>query len=124
MAHECLDEFLSLKMEEHTSVGIHLAKMHRIHSWLQNWVMRYRMLWPTMQFFARYLQAIGDSLKAFVMGGESDTFHELVARVSTLKVEPVEGEIVDPSGIFDIQCYKCFINTYCSFEYMILIPEF
>jgi hypothetical protein len=39
-----------------------------------------------------------------------------MAMVRTLKVEPIEGEIVDPSGIFDIQCYKCFINTYLSFE--------
>jgi hypothetical protein len=32
MKHDCLDEFLSGKMEEHTSVGMHLAKMHKVHS--------------------------------------------------------------------------------------------
>jgi hypothetical protein len=31
MGHECLDEFLSCKMEEHGCVGLHLAKMLRIH---------------------------------------------------------------------------------------------
>jgi hypothetical protein len=31
MGHECLDEFLSCKMEEHECVGLHLAKMLRIH---------------------------------------------------------------------------------------------
>jgi hypothetical protein len=32
MGHECLDEFLSYKMEEHGCVGLHLAKMLRIHT--------------------------------------------------------------------------------------------
>jgi hypothetical protein len=31
MKHDCLDEFLSCKIVEHTSVGMHLAKMNRIH---------------------------------------------------------------------------------------------
>jgi hypothetical protein len=31
MGHKCLDEFLSCKMEEHGCVGLHLAKMLRIH---------------------------------------------------------------------------------------------
>jgi hypothetical protein len=31
MGHECLNEFLSCKMEEHGCVGLHLAKMFRIH---------------------------------------------------------------------------------------------
>jgi hypothetical protein len=34
MEHECLDEFLSCKMEEHGCVGFHLAKMLRIHKHL------------------------------------------------------------------------------------------
>jgi hypothetical protein len=46
------------------------------------------------------------------MGGEMVTFHELVARVRTLKVDFIQGEIIDPAGICDIQCYKRFINTY------------
>jgi hypothetical protein len=31
MRHECLNEFLSCKMEEHGCVGLHLVKMLRIH---------------------------------------------------------------------------------------------
>jgi hypothetical protein len=41
-----------------------------------------------------------------------------------LNVEPIAGEVVDPTGIFDMQCYIYFINTYCSFEYMMLILVF
>jgi hypothetical protein len=31
MRYECMDEFLSCKMEEHECVGLHLAKMLWIH---------------------------------------------------------------------------------------------
>jgi hypothetical protein len=31
MGHECLDEFLSCKMEENGCVGLHVVKMLRIH---------------------------------------------------------------------------------------------
>jgi hypothetical protein len=40
------------------------------------------------------------------MAGESVTFHELVAWVRSLKLLPVEGEIIDLTGLCDIQCYK------------------
>jgi hypothetical protein len=46
------------------------------------------------------------------MRGEEVTFHELVARMRSLKVNCVQGEIVDPTGICDIQCCKCL----CSFS--------
>jgi uncharacterized radical SAM superfamily Fe-S cluster-containing enzyme len=46
------------------------------------------------------------------MRGESVTSHELVARVRTLKVDCTQGVIINLTGICDIQCYKCFINTY------------
>jgi hypothetical protein len=38
----------------------------------------------------------------------SVTFHELVARVRSLKVYCIQGEIIDPTAICDIQCYKYF----------------
>jgi hypothetical protein len=31
MGYECLNEFLPCKMEEHGCVGLHLAKMLRVH---------------------------------------------------------------------------------------------
>jgi hypothetical protein len=112
-------------MEEHTSVETHLKKMHQIHRRL------------TIELEYEITDALANSavlqslppnyrefVKGFVMMGEVVTFDQLLARVRTLKVEPIDGEIVDPTGIFDIQCYKHFINTYCSFAYMILIPFF
>jgi hypothetical protein len=63
-------------------------------------------------------------IEDFVMGGESFTLHELVARVRSLKVDCIQGEIIDPTGICDIQCYKYFINTYIVLKYEILILVF
>jgi hypothetical protein len=113
MIYDRLDEFYALKMEEHTSVRIHLAKMRGIHRHL------------ILEFDHEIEDPIANDvvlcslppsyrsfIKDFVMGGEMVTFHELVARVRSLKVDCIQGEIVDPTGICDIQCYKCFINTY------------
>jgi hypothetical protein len=125
MKHDCLDEFLSCKMEEHTSVEIHLKKMNGIHMRLTI-ELEYEMTDALVN--SVILRSLPPSyrefVRGFVMKGEAVTFQQLLARVRTLKVEPIEGEIVDPSRIFRIQCYKCFINTYCSFVYMILILIF
>jgi hypothetical protein len=74
-----------------------------------------------VQFSARCLLATGASSK-IVMRGELVTFHELVARVRTLKVDCIQGEIIDLTSICDKQCYKCLINTYAVLKYEILIP--
>jgi hypothetical protein len=98
-------------MEDHTSVGLHLAKMHGIHRHL---ILEFDLEIPDPLANGAVLCSLPPSyknfVKDFVMGGESVTFHELVARVRTLKVESIQGEIIDPTGIYDIQCYKCFIN--------------
>jgi hypothetical protein len=108
----CVDEFYSLKMEEHTSVGIHRAKMHRFHIRL---IMEFDYEISNILANSAVLRSFPPSYRSFVekfvMEGESVTFHELVARIRSLKVEPIRGGIIDLYSIFDIQCYKCFINT-------------
>jgi hypothetical protein len=113
MIYDRLDEFHALKMEEHTSMGLHLARMHGIHRQL------------ILEFDHEILDPIANGavlcllppsyrsfIEEFVMRDEMVTFHELVARVRSLKVDCIQGEIINPTGICDIQCYKCFINTY------------
>jgi hypothetical protein len=113
MVYDHLDEFYALKMEEHTSVGIYLAKMHGIHRHL---ILEFdhEILDPLANGVV--LRSLPPSYRSFIeeflMGGESATFHELVARVRCLKVDSIQGEIINPTGICDIRCYKCFINTY------------
>jgi hypothetical protein len=109
----------------HTSVEIHLRKMHGIHRCLTI-ELGYEMTdaLANSAVLRSFPPSNRDFVKRFVKKGEAVTFHQLLVRFRTLKVEPIEGEIVDPSGIFDIPCYKCFINIYYSFEYMILIPIF
>jgi hypothetical protein len=84
MAHDCLDEFLTLKMEEHTSVGVHLAKMHRIHRCL---VIKLGYEISDASTNSAVLCSLPPSYRRFVkglmMGGESVTYHELVERVRT-----------------------------------------
>jgi hypothetical protein len=123
MVYDRLNEFYTLKMEEHTSVGLHLAKVHRIHRHL---ILEFNHEIPGPLANGAVLRSLPPSYRSFVedfvMGGESVTFHELVPMVRSLKVESSQGEIVDPTGICDIQCYKCFINTYAVLKYVILIP--
>jgi hypothetical protein len=117
MIYDHLDELCALKMEEHTSVGFHLAKMHGIHRHL---ILEFDQEIPDPLANGAVLRSLPPSyrsfVKEFVMGGELVTFHELVERVRSLKVDCIQGEIIDPTGICDIQCYKCFINTYAVFE--------
>jgi hypothetical protein len=113
MIYDRLDEFYALKMEEHTSVGLHLVKMHGIHRHL---ILELDHEKPDPIANDAVLCLLPPSYKSFVeefvVGGEMITFHELVARVRALKVDCIQGEIVDPTGICDIQYYKCFLNTY------------
>ena len=104
MKHECFDQFLSCKMEEHTCVQTHLAKMneifHRLTVIFDYW---------TKDIFgiSVILRSLPPSYKSFVesyvMGGESVELLEFLEMVRNVQVEPIEGEIVDVTGIFDIQ---------------------
>jgi hypothetical protein len=77
MAHDCLDEFPSLKMEEHTIVGIHLVKMHRIQRRL---VIELGFEITDASSNSVVLRSLPPSYRRFVedfvMGSESVTFHE------------------------------------------------
>jgi hypothetical protein len=112
MIHDRLDEFHARKMEKHTSVDLHLAKIHRIHRHL---ILELDHEIPDPIANDAVLSSLPPSYRSFliefVMGGELVTFHELVVRVRSLKVDCIQGKIVNPIGICDIQCYKCFINT-------------
>ena len=46
--------------------------------------------------------------RVFVMKGEEFTFFAFLNRLRTAKVEPVEAEIIDPEGIYDIQIINIF----------------
>jgi hypothetical protein len=117
MRHECLNEFLSCKMEEHECVGLHLAKMLRIHKRLTVELecnltddlaksMVLRLLPPRYKSF----------VKRFLRKAKSVNLHQLMARIRLHEIEPSHVEINDLTGICDIQCYKCFIKTYTVFE--------
>ena len=49
-----------------------------------------------------------DVVLGYVMRGESFTFHEFLAELRTLKVEPIAGEVIEGAGIFDIRVINVF----------------
>ena len=109
MKFECLDEFLSIKMEENTCLESHLANMHRIHERLTVEL----DYWIRDEFAVEgVLRSLPPSYKSVVLGyvmrRDSITFHELLAELSTLKVEPIAGEVVDVEGIFYIHVINIF----------------
>jgi hypothetical protein len=87
-------------MEEHTSVELHLGMMHRIHRHL---ILEFDYEISDPIANGAVLHSLPPSymsfVEEFVMRGEEVTFHELVARVRSLKVDCVQGEIIDPTGI-------------------------
>ena len=106
---ECLDEFVSTMMEEKTCLDQHLVRMHEIHRRLTH-VWDYWMADETTMYVV--LRSLPLSYKSyvrdFVMKGEEFTFFAFLARLRTTKVEPIEAEIIDPEGIYDIK----FINGF------------
>jgi hypothetical protein len=96
-----------------TSVWVHLAKMNRIHRGLT-----VELEYEIINAFTKsmVLRSLPPSyrgfVESFVKGNEAVNFHQLLGRIKIHEVEPVQGEIIDLDGIFDIQYYKCFINTY------------
>jgi hypothetical protein len=113
MGHDCLDEFLSCNMEEHGCVGLHLSKMLRIH----------RRLTVELEFDLSdditksvVLRSLPPSyngfVKRFLRKVEPVNFHQLLARIRLHETIPTDVEIIDLTGIYGIQYYKCFINTY------------
>ena len=49
-----------------------------------------------------------DVVVDYIMRGESFTFHEFMARLRTVNVDPIAGEVLDGEGIFDIQVINVF----------------
>ena len=64
------------------------------------------------------LRSLPPSYKDFVHGyvarGESFTFHEFVAKLRSVKVEPIAGEIIDGEGIYDIPV----VNVYSLIQHL------
>jgi hypothetical protein len=121
IGHECPDQFLSCNMEEHEFVGLHLAKMLRIHI-----RMTVELEFEIMDDLAKsvVLRSLPPSYKSFVkrfLRKGLVNFHQLTARIKLHEIKPSHVEIIDLIGICDIQCYKRFINTYVVLKYEILI---
>jgi hypothetical protein len=116
-------EFFNTKMKKNTSIDCHLSNMHRI----------YRRLVDEFEYEITndigkdvLLQSVppsySETVEGYVMARNNDNFHQCIKQLRSLKVERAAEKFVEPKGICDIRCYKCFINTYVVLKYEMLIP--
>ena len=88
-------------MEENTCLEQHLRKMHEIHHRL---VLVWDYLMTDEFAIDGVLRSLPPSFKNYVrdyvMGGDSISFCEFCSRLRHVKVEPIEGEVVNAEGIF------------------------
>jgi hypothetical protein len=86
MKHDCLDEFLSCKMTKHTSVGMHLAKMNKIHKCLTV-ELEYEMTGTFAK--SMVMRSLPPSyrgfIESFVKRKEAVNFHQLLGRIRLTK---------------------------------------
>ena len=60
-------------------------------------------------------------VRGYAIRRDTTTFFEFISQFKSVKVEPIEGEIFDVAGIFDIQSYKCILLMILDEKYFILI---
>jgi hypothetical protein len=94
MKHDCLDKFLSCKMIEHISVGMHLAKMNRIHRCLTV-ELEYEMIdaFTKSMVLCSLPPSYRDFVESFVKRNEAVNFHQLLGRIRTHNMEPAQAQI-------------------------------
>ena len=117
-----LRKFHSLQMEEHTCLETHLKKMYDIYLKLTN-VYDYWM--ADSCAIAAALASLPPSYEKHVRGyairRDTMTFFQFISQFRSVKVEPIEGEIFDTIGIFDIQSYKCILHVILDEKHLMLV---
>jgi hypothetical protein len=99
---------LLLEDEQELSLGMLIRCKHIYNFWCSMLVLLHAP--------CNALQSLSPSYSAFVEGyvmvRNNDNFHQCLRQLKSLKVERPAEMIIKPKGIYDTQCYKCFINTY------------
>ena len=84
-------------MEEKTCLDSHLAIMHRIHARLtvdlDYWMADALAISVVLRSLPPSYALI---VEGYVMRGNPLNFHEFLAQLRTVHVEPIAGEIIDP----------------------------
>ena len=77
--------------------------------------MRYR------QCCVLYLLAIEELVDEYIIKGDSLLFNDFLVEIKDVEVEPIEGEIDDTQGIFDIQVIIVISCTWLYYKYLMLM---
>jgi hypothetical protein len=106
-------------MEEHGCVGLHLVKMLRVHMRLTIELGFYLPDDIAKSVGLRSLPLSYKSfIKRFLKKVELVNLQHLMARIRLHEITPSHMEIIDLTGVCNIQCYKYFINTYAVLKSM------
>ena len=117
-----LDMFLSLKMEEHTCLETHLCRMFDIHDDLTNMCGYWMADTFAIQAVLRSLPpSYKELVDEYVIKSESLLITDFLVEIKDVKVEPIEGEIDDTQGIFDIRVIIVISCTWLYYKYLMLM---
>ena len=127
---ELESKFLSTKMEERTSLGDHLDRMHEMYLTLVEDYAYWTMNKSTTEEFAinTLLHSLppsyGDYVHSYVGRGANMSLQNFMTDLLAADIAPIEdAEVVDGEGIYLIYFYKCLFpyTTFAVNEYLILI---
>src|SRR3954466_1053446 len=127
---ELESKFLSTKMEERTSLGDHLDRVHEMYLTLVEDYEYWTMNESTTEEFAinTLLHSLppsyGDYVHSYVGRGANMSLQNFMTDLLAADIAPIEdAEVVDGEGIYLIYFYKCLFpyTTFAVNEYVILI---
>jgi hypothetical protein len=110
--------FYSLQLEEHTCLETHLKKMYDIYRKLTN-VYDYWMA-DSCAITAALMSltpSYEEHVQSYAVRIETMSFLEFISQFKSVKVEPIEGELFDATGIFDIRSYECILPVILDEKY-------
>ena len=120
-----LDKFLSLQMEEHTCLETHLCKMFDIHDDLTNtcgyWMADHFAIQTVLRSLPPSYEELVDE---YILKSDFLLFNDFLVEIKDVEVEPIEGEIDDTQGIFDIQVIIVISYTWLNYKYLMLMSCF
>ena len=117
-----LRKFQTLHMEEHTCLETHLKKLYGIYFKLTNvydfWIAGSSAIETALISLPPSYE---EHMREYAIKRDTMSFFTFVNKFKSLKVDSIEGELFDATGIFDIQSYECILLMILDEKYLILI---
>ena len=116
-----LRKFQTIHMEEHTCLETHLKRLYGIYFKLTNvydfWMADSGAIETALISLPPSYE---EHVRQYAIKRDTMSFFTFVNKFKSLKVESIEGELFDASGIIDIRSYKCILLILDE-KYLILV---